>query len=158
MDGNQDKARCSKLMPFVYFSGIVDFDGEDFLIEATNEDSVQDIMQKALNLEFWGELPVFYEFVDDKYENNLPEKYIIFEVVINGDTVHGDNIPLVKKTNFDVVFVSKVKDDKKFFPERIEKSLIEKRFKRVKSGIDLNKDELTKYYAASMEFAWYGGA
>lgn len=140
---------------FVYFSGVVKVDNIDYPITATSDDDVRTIMQKALDLEFWGEINAYDEVVTDE---ELPESYIVFEVAYSRYNVYADNGPKIKKTNFDVTFVSKDLGLKRSIPQRIAKSLINKGFKCVNEGMDLEPDEKNEYFALQQEFVWYGVA
>ena len=113
-------------------------------------------MRKALELEFWGEIPVFPEH-DFNEAAELPESYIVFEVAYSRHSSHGDNMPLMKKTNFDVNFITKQQYLKTEIPERITKSLLEKGFLFVNPEEDLLYEEATEYFGTTQEFCWYGG-
>ena len=137
---------------FSYFEGEIQQNGKNIIVQATTDDTIEDIVQKALDIDFYGELPIYAE-ENMQRKQVLPKRYITFGRNYELFS-YANNEPILSTVNYDITIISKRKADIQLYIDRIRNCMWKKGFALSNAGSFLERDPESDYYGYTQTFSF----
>lgn len=111
---------------------------------------IREITQAALDDVFYGVVPVYAE--DSDPDSDLPDEYIVHDVVYSVPNEWADGRVLSVREGVDVSYYCKQRSQKTVCLRRIHEAMLAAGFLPVEGFADLPRGEQTGYYGANAEY------
>ena len=111
---------------------------------------IREITQEALDDVFFDVVPVYAE--DSDPDSDLPDEYIVHDVVYSVPHEWADGRVLSVREGVDVSYYCKQRSQKTVRLRRIHEAMLEAGFLPIEGFSDLPRGEQTGYYGATAEY------